>query len=161
MPTMHRTYRRTYGRDTTEQPPPPWLVAKADRAEPMLRADRETTVYYAGEHDTGTFAKSPCHTFWGVQFSPAATCPECGRVFNLADATDAAEFHAGHDCEAAPVLPAAVTSAAERRVTITPAEVDRLPGLLGRLLRANLERRGYYAVTQDGVRTLYTMEAGR
>ncbi len=26
-------------------------------------------------------------------------CPECGRVFDLLDETDAAEFADGHDCE--------------------------------------------------------------
>lgn len=26
-------------------------------------------------------------------------CPECGRVFDLTDETDAAEFADGHDCE--------------------------------------------------------------
>lgn len=29
-----------------------------------------------------------------------AYCPECDRTFNLLDADDAAEWHAGHDCEA-------------------------------------------------------------
>lgn len=28
-----------------------------------------------------------------------ARCYECGRVFNLADTEDAAEFYYGHDCE--------------------------------------------------------------
>ena len=28
-----------------------------------------------------------------------ATCNECGRVFDLSDETDAAEWHYGHDCE--------------------------------------------------------------
>ena len=28
-----------------------------------------------------------------------ATCGECGRVFNLLDATDAQESYYGHDCE--------------------------------------------------------------
>jgi hypothetical protein len=27
------------------------------------------------------------------------TCVECGRVFDLLDATDAAEWSYGHDCE--------------------------------------------------------------
>lgn len=27
------------------------------------------------------------------------TCRECGRTFNLADETDAAEWAYGHDCE--------------------------------------------------------------
>ena len=27
-------------------------------------------------------------------------CPECGRVFDLTDETDAAEWACGHDCEA-------------------------------------------------------------
>jgi hypothetical protein len=26
-------------------------------------------------------------------------CPECGRIFDLTDDNDAAEFHYGHDCE--------------------------------------------------------------
>jgi len=26
-------------------------------------------------------------------------CPECGRVFDLTDETDSAEWHYGHDCE--------------------------------------------------------------
>lgn len=28
-----------------------------------------------------------------------ATCPECGRVFNLMDERDADEFYNGHDCD--------------------------------------------------------------
>lgn len=28
-----------------------------------------------------------------------ATCPECGRVFDLLDPNDADEYHGGHDCE--------------------------------------------------------------
>jgi hypothetical protein len=28
-----------------------------------------------------------------------ARCPECGRVFDLTDDTDAAEWAYGHDCE--------------------------------------------------------------
>lgn len=28
-----------------------------------------------------------------------ATCPECGRVFDLLDEHDADEYHSGHDCE--------------------------------------------------------------
>ena len=28
------------------------------------------------------------------------TCPECGREFDMADETDAEEWHYGHDCEA-------------------------------------------------------------
>ena len=27
-------------------------------------------------------------------------CPECERVFDLLDETDAEEFYSGHDCEA-------------------------------------------------------------
>lgn len=27
------------------------------------------------------------------------TCPECGRIFDLWDETDSAEWHYGHDCE--------------------------------------------------------------
>ena len=29
-----------------------------------------------------------------------ATCPECGRVFDLTDAPDSDEWAHGHDCEA-------------------------------------------------------------
>jgi len=29
----------------------------------------------------------------------AAKCPECGRVFDLLDETDAQEWASGHDCE--------------------------------------------------------------
>lgn len=32
--------------------------------------------------------------------APSARCRECGRVFDLADETDAAEWSYGHDCEA-------------------------------------------------------------
>ena len=28
-----------------------------------------------------------------------ATCPECDRVFDLTDETDAEEYAYGHDCE--------------------------------------------------------------
>lgn len=28
-----------------------------------------------------------------------ATCPECGRVFDLTNAIDIQEYYAGHDCE--------------------------------------------------------------
>jgi hypothetical protein len=31
--------------------------------------------------------------------SPRARCRECGRVFDLADEDDAAEWAYGHDCE--------------------------------------------------------------
>jgi hypothetical protein len=27
------------------------------------------------------------------------TCPECGRIFDLTDETDAEEWAYGHDCE--------------------------------------------------------------
>lgn len=30
------------------------------------------------------------------------TCPECGRVFDLLDEDDAAEWYYGHDCEVGP-----------------------------------------------------------
>lgn len=30
---------------------------------------------------------------------PTATCPECDRVFDLTDETQADEFYSGHDCE--------------------------------------------------------------
>jgi hypothetical protein len=30
---------------------------------------------------------------------PIARCVECGRVFNLLDDTDSAEYYYGHDCE--------------------------------------------------------------
>ena len=29
----------------------------------------------------------------------SSTCPECGRVFDLLDDTDAREYAYGHDCE--------------------------------------------------------------
>lgn len=31
----------------------------------------------------------------------SAKCPECGRVFDLLDETDAEEWAYGHDCEVA------------------------------------------------------------
>lgn len=31
--------------------------------------------------------------------TPTRTCSECGRVFDLSDETDAAEWSFGHDCE--------------------------------------------------------------
>jgi hypothetical protein len=34
------------------------------------------------------------------RFARRARCHECGRVFDLADTTDAEEWHYGHDCEA-------------------------------------------------------------
>lgn len=35
-----------------------------------------------------------------VRMMDRARCPECGRVFDLADEDDAAEWAYGHDCEA-------------------------------------------------------------
>jgi len=35
----------------------------------------------------------------GVKAQSTARCLECGRVFDLFDETDAAEFFFGHDCE--------------------------------------------------------------
>jgi len=32
---------------------------------------------------------------------PTATCPECGRIFDLSDEEDAGEWYYGHDCESA------------------------------------------------------------
>jgi hypothetical protein len=32
-------------------------------------------------------------------FRPAATCPECDRVFDLTNEDDADEWAHGHDCE--------------------------------------------------------------
>ena len=37
--------------------------------------------------------------FEGVTDAMKAQCPECGRVFDLLDETDAAEWGYGHDCE--------------------------------------------------------------
>lgn len=34
-----------------------------------------------------------------VRFRTEATCVECGRVFNLRDEHDVAEYAYGHDCE--------------------------------------------------------------
>lgn len=39
---------------------------------------------------------------WSVAITgegASGECGECGRVFNLADTEDAAEFYYGHDCE--------------------------------------------------------------
>ncbi len=33
------------------------------------------------------------------RFKPKARCPECDRVFDLLDETDAEEWAYGHDCE--------------------------------------------------------------
>ena len=38
---------------------------------------------------------------WITRKQAARTCPECGRVFDLWDDTDAAEWYYGHDCETA------------------------------------------------------------
>jgi hypothetical protein len=35
----------------------------------------------------------------GVRIRTRATCPECGRRFDLTDETDATEWYGGHDCE--------------------------------------------------------------
>lgn len=34
-----------------------------------------------------------------TDFPTKAKCPECGRVFDLTDPTDAEEWAYGHDCE--------------------------------------------------------------
>jgi len=34
-----------------------------------------------------------------VAIAPRTKCPECGRVFDLTDETDAEEWAYGHDCE--------------------------------------------------------------
>lgn len=34
-----------------------------------------------------------------MELPTKAKCPECGRVFDLADEDDAGEFYYGHDCE--------------------------------------------------------------
>ncbi len=34
-----------------------------------------------------------------ARFLAPRTCPECGRVFDLFDPTDADEWAYGHDCE--------------------------------------------------------------
>jgi len=34
-----------------------------------------------------------------MRLPTTATCPECGRVFNLLDENDASEWFYGHDCE--------------------------------------------------------------
>ena len=36
---------------------------------------------------------------WSNKLSNAARCGECGRVFDLTDEDDAAEWYYGHDCE--------------------------------------------------------------
>lgn len=55
------------------------------------------------------------------------TCLECGRVFDLTDATDADEFTSGHDCEPLP-----------DPLDLSPAAVDRL---LADVLRPSLRDR--------------------
>lgn len=35
----------------------------------------------------------------GVVLVTKRQCPECGRIFDLLDETDAAEWYYGHDCE--------------------------------------------------------------
>lgn len=35
-----------------------------------------------------------------VRMMDRTRCPECGRLFDLADEDDAAEWAYGHDCEA-------------------------------------------------------------
>lgn len=57
--------------------------------------------------------------------------------------------------------PASVTADAERRIPLTLEDARRVGGILGRILAAKLEHCGWYAVTVDGVRTLYTLEEGR
>lgn len=54
--------------------------------------------------------------------------------------------------------PRSVTADAERRIPITMEDARRVGGILGRILAAKLERCGWYAVTVDGVKTLYTLE---
>ena len=49
-----------------------------------------------------------------------ATCVECGRVFDLADETDAEEWAYGHDCE--PERPKSVTA-----FTIKASDIARCP----------------------------------
>jgi uncharacterized C2H2 Zn-finger protein len=34
-----------------------------------------------------------------VRIATKLRCPECGRVFDLLDETDAEEYAYGHDCE--------------------------------------------------------------
>lgn len=34
-----------------------------------------------------------------MEIKTKAKCPECNRVFNLLDETQAEEFYYGHDCE--------------------------------------------------------------
>lgn len=34
-----------------------------------------------------------------IERSATRTCPECGRVFEMSNAADAAEWVYGHDCE--------------------------------------------------------------
>jgi hypothetical protein len=62
--------------------------------------------------------------------TPHATCPECRRVFDLADEDDAEEWAYGHDCEEdAPSLPAEAHATGQVAIqgldpaTIPPAEV--------------------------------------
>jgi hypothetical protein len=35
----------------------------------------------------------------GIRIPTTATCPECGRTFDLLDEEQAGEWYYGHDCE--------------------------------------------------------------
>ena len=49
---------------------------------------------------------------------------------------------------------------AERVKETVPQLAKELPGMLGRVVPAMLERRGWYAAKIDGVKTLYVLSAG-
>ncbi len=50
---------------------------------------------------------------------------------------------------------------AERTIVLSIPEARKLPGVLGRICPAMLTAHGYYAVTVDGVKTLYVLAGGR
>lgn len=52
-------------------------------------------------------------------------------------------------------VPTNVLLAAEQRITMTVEQAKELPGVLGRVVPAMLEVRGWHAVTVDGVKTFY------
>ena len=52
-------------------------------------------------------------------------------------------------------IPAHTVAMAERTVTLTLTQAQALPYMLGRICAAVLKHNGYYAVTVDGVKTLY------
>lgn len=53
----------------------------------------------------------------------------------------------------------AVLNEADKIIPITMEQARALPNMLGAIAPHELRARGYYAVTRDGVKTLYLLEA--